>query len=220
MWKALREMSVWVSASDVPSVLHCNKFTSRRALWNWKVGRKARPAVFSPAIDHGHQGEAEAINAIVAEFGESYQFFQPGTVIGVEPGLRLSCSPDLVQFEKERFVGGWEIKTPWSRPIPGSPEEVYQEHSLQALANSLVFEGRGSPLGWNLYYHDRKAPAYTPSRHFWVSADSVWSDLVAEEVERFNRAVQYVNCEDGGETKRETALLKFIEQGILVEQLN
>jgi len=217
-WDILR-MSVWVSASDVPAVLHSNPFTSRRALWNWKVGRKARPAVFSPAIDHGHVGEAEAIAAIVAQFPQ-HSFHQPGTVIGVDPGLRLSCSPDLVEVdERGELVAGWEIKTPWTRPIPRNPESVYLEHTLQALANSLVFHGRGNWLGWNLYYHDRGEPGYNPGRHFWVTADPGAGELMADEVERFNRAVQYVDCEDGGETKRKTRKIQEILEGIQVTQL-
>lgn len=196
-------MSVWVSASDVPSVLHANPFASRRALWAWKVGAKRRPEYTGPAVEHGKLGEVEAINAIKGQF-PGHEFYQPGTVIAVDPGVKLSCSPDLVQLDGEgKFVGGWEVKTPWSRVIPERADDVYWEHVWQALANSLVFCGRGNWLFWNLYYHDREHPQFNPAHRFVLTANPRSSELLATEIDRFNQAVGAVNCAEGQQTKKQ-----------------
>jgi len=196
-------MAGWVSASDVPSVLHCNQYLSRSKLWSYKVGELARQEFLGTAVEHGKLGEVEAIQEI-SKFHFQHKFFQPGTVIAVDQGLTLSCSPDLVQFDdQDHFVGGWEIKTPWSRVIPEKSTDVYTEHVLQAMANSLTFMGRGNWLFWNLYYHDRTKPEYTPSHRYLLTANPRSSELMAREIERFNVAVNTVNCEDGRQKKNQ-----------------
>lgn len=199
----LRNRTNWVTASEVPSVLHCNQYCSRRRLWRQKLGREDRPHFEGPAVEHGRAGEIEAIESIKKRFIGS-DFYQPGTVMGVDPELRLSCSPDLVQIDQLLIdFRGWEIKTPYTRPIPTEPCQVYLEHQLQALANALTFMGRKQPLRWNLYYHDRAKPEYDQRRHFVVSCTQNSAELLAQELERFLTALDNVD-EIYGDVTRNT----------------
>lgn len=224
VWNMLRQRIHWVTASEVPSVLHCNPYCSRPKLFRQKLGREDRPHHEGAAIDHGRAGEDEAIEALVAHFGGwSSRFYQPGTVIGVDPEIRISCSPDVVECCRGGETRGWEIKTPFTRPIPDAPDKVYMEHMFQALANALVFQGRGNVLTWQLYYHDRARPDYDPRRHFEVRADSVSSELLASELERFVNALDNVD-EEYGKVNRATRsweekrLLADILSGIHIKQ--
>lgn len=184
----------WVTASESSAALHLNPYLSRRSLWQQKLGRIDRVNYEGPAIEWGKDGEEECIEMLRRQFPSS-QFYQPGTVLSVDPEIRLSCSPDQVELDQNYQFRGWEIKTPFRRPIPLSPDQVYPEHRIQCLANALCFQGRGAELRWTLYYHDRLKPDYDPKRRFEIESTRDGSESLAVLLSEFVDSLD--SCDEG-----------------------
>lgn len=131
-WEAMREkLTRWISSTEGASLFHASHYTSRRALFQRKIGLKKKYVGKNPAIEHGKKFEEHALEKAkelldLKFWEESLDWRRPGIVL--DPWSVFSCSPDQIC---QNF--GLEVKCPWKRALPEKKEDILNDYLLQCF---------------------------------------------------------------------------------------
>lgn len=184
-------MNMYVSSTELASVFHASRYTSRKKLFAVKCRREIQrydpPSVASL---HGIKYEPCAINLAKQMLGpERTDWMKPGIVI--DPWSPVSCSPDQIC---ESF--GIEVKCPWKRKLPEKTEDIINDNLLQAFACIHVCKLDH----WFLFYYD----AYEENfRCFKVSPNQdLWENRILPRVREFLSWVEVGNSRLGNQIKK------------------
>lgn len=182
LWEQVRQVAEIerkrISSSQASSILHLNKYQSKRKLWRIIQGKEQRRNQFGPQIDYGNKWEKAGITfckKLIPLEKIPPIWTRPGIVF--DPSSPFCCSPDGLGFI-EKGMGesmecfGLEVKCPYTRPIPFQRGEVDTAHLIQAFTCLMITRSKY----WYLFY-------FNPYNR--VKGSTLWKIYPNEELWEF-----------------------------------
>lgn len=212
---------IYVSSTQISSVIHLNKHKSKRMLWYEKKGiRKERSVQGNQAVDDGVALEETAINVAldIIDPGNLFAYFKPGIV--VDPWSKTCCSPDLVMGlwhlnGKGPTLVGLEVKVPHTRGIPESITDVPIEYIIQCFVSIHITKAEF----WYLFFYNKHSRSPGSDALFIVYPNAeIWS-LVNIEVYDFIKSLERDEVPQVKNRSTVDLFSDVIKKGIIIKKV-
>jgi len=153
-WKSYKKLSLYISSTEMSSVLRLNKYKTYEVLKKEKENPEEDKDFENGATLHGRAWEPVGLHLFSKMFDpdQEYDWRAPG--LDVHTRYPICCSPDRMVF-----CGGWktppkmfgvELKTLYTRKRPETIHKIYDEHLIQCLTCLYVTQAER----WFLVYFD------------------------------------------------------------------
>lgn len=152
-WVQYRQYCERVSSTELSSVIRLNKYKTCEKVREEKIYPNKIRFFDNAATQHGRAWEPVGLDMFSNLFDPQHlmDWRSPGLLL--DNYYPLCASPDRMVFIHDvHHVLGVELKTVYSRAVPQTPLEIYDEHLIQCLTCLFI----SNAWCWFLVYFDPK----------------------------------------------------------------